>query len=343
MLIAGTTGSGKSVCMNSIIMSFLYTKKPNELKLVLVDPKMVELSPVQGHPAPDVPGRHRDGQGRGDPRVGRHQDGRARTSCSPRPAAATSRLQRAARGRNSRTASAPRRPRKRPRSRASCRYMVFVIDELADLMMTNKEVEHSIVRIAQKARAVGIHLILATQRPQANVVTGLIKSNMPAPHLLQGRQRHGLPHRARPEGRRAAARSGRHAVSLAAELSKLTRAQGTLVDDKEIRRVAKFMREVAEPTFERSSCSSAPARQRRGGRACRGGEDGDATACTTPSRTRSSTRPSRWSLETKRGSVSMLQRRLAIGYTRASPAHRAHGPGRHRRRAQGHRRPRGRS
>ena len=95
-------------------------------------------------------------------------------------------------------------------------YIVIIIDELADLMMTSgKEVESHIVRLAQKARAVGIHLILATQRPQATVVTGLIKANMPTQDRVPRGEQDGQPHRARPERRRDAARPGRHAVPAA--------------------------------------------------------------------------------------------------------------------------------
>ncbi|MEM8757430.1 MAG: DNA translocase FtsK 4TM domain-containing protein, partial [Planctomycetota bacterium] len=179
MMIAGTTGSGKSVCMNTIIMSFLYTKKPNELKLVLVDPKMVEMSQFKDIPHLMCPVVTEMGKAAAilewavkkmDERYELLADGGCRDIAGYNETDFDDLCERM--GVQSEEEKA-RIPRKLP-------YMVFIIDELADLMMTNKEVEGSIVRIAQKARAVGIHLILATQRPQANVVTGLIKSNMPA-------------------------------------------------------------------------------------------------------------------------------------------------------------------
>jgi len=193
--------------------------------------------------------------------------------------------------------------------------MVFVIDELADLMMTNKEVEGSIVRIAQKARAVGIHLILATQRPQANVVTGLIKSNMPG--RVSFRVASGMDSRIVMDQKGGELLLGHGDMLMLTPRSSVPiRAQGTLVDDMEIRRVVRFVRDVSGPTFERALTTI--------------GESGYASATGLSAeeyeeRMRKSAqedpifdRAVEIVLETKRGSVSLLQRRLAIGYTRAS-------------------------
>ncbi|MEM7755357.1 MAG: DNA translocase FtsK 4TM domain-containing protein, partial [Planctomycetota bacterium] len=176
VLIAGTTGSGKSVCMNTIIMSFLYTKKPNELKLVLVDPKMVEMSQFKDIPhlmCPIVTEMAKAAAilewavGKMDERYALLAEAGCRDIASYNEMEWDELRERfAPPGEELTPEEEARIPRKLP-------YMVFIIDELADLMMTNKEVEGSIIRIAQKARAVGIHLILATQRPQADVVTGL--------------------------------------------------------------------------------------------------------------------------------------------------------------------------
>src|SRR6267142_2918294 len=128
--------------------------------------------------------------------------------------------------------------------------MVFIIDELADLILTNKETEHFIVRIAQKARAVGIHLILATQRPQANVVTGLIKSNMPCRVCFKVAS--GMDSRIVLDQKGGELLLGQgDMLYLSPRTSKLVRAQGTLVDDAETRKVVRFMRDVAAPSFER--------------------------------------------------------------------------------------------
>ncbi len=199
-------------------------------------------------------------------------------------------------------------PRKLP-------YMVFVIDELADLMMTNKEVEGSIVRIAQKARAVGIHLILATQRPQANVVTGLIKSNMPC--RITFKVASGMDSRIVLDHKGGELLLGHgDMLFLSPRSSKLTRAQGTLVDDNEIRSVVRFMKEIAAPSFERQLIQIRS-----------GGNDEDRIVASQNNSSASLAaaqedpmfdRAVEIVLETRRGSVSLLQRRLAIGYTRAS-------------------------
>src|SRR5205085_6324164 len=119
-----------------------------------------------------------------------------------------------------------------------------------DLMMTTKEVETAIIRIAQKARAVGIHLILATQRPQANVVTGLIKSNMPA--RLTFKVASGMDSRIVLDQKGGELLLGQgDMLFLSPRTSKLARAQGTLVDDSETRKVVRFMRDIAQPSFER--------------------------------------------------------------------------------------------
>jgi S-DNA-T family DNA segregation ATPase FtsK/SpoIIIE len=198
--------------------------------------------------------------------------------------------------------------------------MVFVIDELADLMMTNKEVETSIIRLAQKARAVGMHLILATQRPQANVVTGLIKSNMPS--RIAFKVASGMDSRIVMDQKGAELLLGQgDMLFLSPRSSELCRAQGTLVDDKEIRRVVKFLKEIAQPTYERSlmqiKTGSAAAGEIAEGDSEMGGEishDGYAVAQEDPLFERAVDIV----METKIGSVSMLQRRLAIGYTRAA-------------------------
>jgi S-DNA-T family DNA segregation ATPase FtsK/SpoIIIE len=181
-------------------------------------------------------------------------------------------------------------------------YLVFVIDELADLMMTNKEVEGSIVRIAQKARAVGIHLILATQRPQANVVTGLIKSNMPSRVCMKVAS--GMDSRIVLDAKGGELLLGHgDMLFLSPRSSDLVRAQGTLVDDSEIRKSVKFLKTISQQSFEPQLVQI-----KNGGDAEALDEErdelfNDAVLVV---------------LETGRGSVSLLQRRLTIGYSRAS-------------------------
>lgn len=300
MLIAGTTGSGKSVCMNSIIMSFLYTKRPDELKMVLVDPKMVEMSMFKDVPhlmCPVVTEMSKAAAilewavTKMDERyellaeVGVRDIGsynalgwdEIKERMNPANEAEEARI-----------------PKKLP-------YLVFIIDELADLMMTNKEVESFIVRIAQKARAVGIHLILATQRPQANVVTGLIKSNMPT--RISFKVASGMDSRIVLDQKGAELLLGHgDMMYISPRSTKVTRAQGTLVDDFEIRKCVKFLKNVAQQNFEPQLV------QLKQPGMMEGDEERDPLF----------EQAVEIVLETQRGSVSLLQRRLSIGYSRSS-------------------------
>ena len=316
VLIAGTTGSGKSVCMNTIIMSFLYTKKPNELKLVLVDPKMVEMSQFKDIPhlmCPVVTEMAKAAAilewavGKMDERYELLAEAGCR-DISGYNALEWEELKE--RFEPATEQEEARIPRKLP-------YMVFIIDELADLMMTNKEVEGSIIRIAQKARAVGIHLILATQRPQANVVTGLIKGNMPC--RISFKVASGLDSRIVLDQKGGELLLGQgDMLFLSPSEHKLMRSQGTLVDDQEIRRVTRFMRDVARPTFERSLVQMKAAGESGDEQRLAATENNSSASLAAAQEDPLFDRAVEIVLETKRGSVSLLQRRLAIGYTRAS-------------------------
>lgn len=301
MLIAGTTGSGKSVCINSIIMSFLLTKRPDEMKLVLVDPKMVELSMFKHIPHLMCPVVTEMAKATAilewattkmDERYELLAEAGVRDIASYNNLGWEELKERFDPGSEAEEA---RIPKKLP-------YLVFIIDELADLMMTNKEVEGFIVRISQKARAVGIHLILATQRPQANVVTGLIKSNMPC--RVSFKVASGMDSRIVLDHKGAELLLGQgDMLYLSPRTSKITRAQGTLVDDIEVRRVVKFLKTVAQQSFEpqlmelRSVANDLEADEER-----------DPLFDNAV----------RIVLESQRGSVSLLQRRLTIGYSRSS-------------------------
>ncbi|MEX2220113.1 MAG: DNA translocase FtsK [Phycisphaerales bacterium] len=317
MLIAGTTGSGKSVAMNTIIMGFLYTKKPNELKLVLVDPKMVEMSQFKDIPHLMCPVVTEMGKAAAilewaTQKMDERYELLAEAGC--RDIAAYNDLP----WEELKARFNPKTPEEEARIPRRLPYMVFVIDELADLIITTKEVENSIIRIAQKARAVGIHLILATQRPQANVVTGLIKSNMPCRICFKVAS--GMDSRIVLDQKGGELLLGQgDMLYLSPRTSKLVRAQGTLVDDLEIRRVVRFMRDVAGPSFERQLLQI-----RAGGSLSEDEEkvlqsENNSSASLAAAREDPMfPRAVEIVLETKRGSVSLLQRRLAIGYTRAS-------------------------
>ncbi|BAM04575.1 FtsK/SpoIIIE family DNA translocase [Phycisphaera mikurensis] len=304
MLIAGTTGSGKSVCMNSIIMSFLLTKKPDELKLVLVDPKMVEMSQFKSIPhlmCPVVTEMSKAAAilewavTKMDERYELLAEAGVRDIASYNELGIEELIERMEPASDEEES---RIPRKLP-------YLVFIIDELADLMMTNKEVESHIVRIAQKARAVGMHLILATQRPSANVVTGLIKSNMPCRVCMKVNS--GMDSRIILDAKGGELLLGHgDMLFVSPRSSELVRAQGTLVDDHEIRKCTRFLKEISSQSFEQSLVQLKKVDE----------EEGEEQAFAD--RDPLFDKAVEVVLETQRGSVSLLQRKLTIGYARSS-------------------------
>jgi len=305
LLIAGATGSGKSVCMNSVIMSFLYTRKPNELKLVLIDPKMVEMSQFRDIPhlmCPVITEMSKAAAilewavSKMDERYSLLADAGVRDMNSYNKLGWEELKERLE----------PATPEDEARIPRRLPYIVFVIDELADLIMTHKEVEGFIVRVAQKARAVGIHLVIATQRPQANVVTGLIKSNMPGRICFKVAS--GMDSRIVLDQKGGELLLGQgDMLFLSSRSHKLARAQGALVEDHEARKVVRYLRDVAAPSFERQLVQIRP-----------GGVDAERDGLEAAQEDPLFDKAVEIVLETKRGSVSLLQRRLAIGYTRAS-------------------------
>jgi S-DNA-T family DNA segregation ATPase FtsK/SpoIIIE len=311
MLIAGTTGSGKSVCMNTIIMSWLYTKRPDELKLCLVDPKMVEMAQFSEIPhlmAPVVTDMTKAAgivewavrqmeeryellkNARVQNMKGYNELGEdeLRARMKPESDAAWARI-----------------PKKLP-------YMVFVIDELADLMMQHREVEQSIIRIAQKARAVGMHLVLATQDPRAEVVTGLIKANMPCKVCFKVGSVTNSRIVIDSKGGELLLGQGDMLVRPNGA-SSISRAQGTFIDTDETMRVTDHLRTVATPNFERVLVAI-----KGPGGSCEEGGEGEGAGMPSGERDPLFDRAVEIMIETNRGSVSMLQRKMSIGYGRAS-------------------------
>ncbi len=299
MLIAGTTGSGKSVCINSIIVGTLLTKRPDEVKMILIDPKMVEMTAFNTIPhlmCPIVTETQRAVQilewatVKMDERYSVLAEARVKNIAQYNALGAEEIIRR----------FEPSTPEEEAKIPKKLPYFVIIIDELADLMMTAaKEIESYIVRLAQKSRAVGIHIVLATQRPQATVVTGLIKSNMPT--------RIGFRVAARMDSRIILDQNGAETLLGEGDMlflkpgtSDLVRAQGSFVDDSEIRKVVKYLKESAEPQFHPELMQL---RTIDASDACNDDLFDDAV---------------RIVLETKRGSVSLLQRRLNIGYARSS-------------------------
>ncbi|UCC21459.1 MAG: DNA translocase FtsK [Planctomycetota bacterium] len=299
LLIAGTTGSGKSVCINSIITGILLTRRPDEVKMILIDPKMVEMTAFNMIPhlmCPIVTETQRAVQilewatVKMDERYALFAEARVKNIGDYNRLGAEEIIARLAPSSEEEEAQIPK---KLP-------YIVIVIDELADLMMTApKEIEAYVVRLAQKSRAIGIHIVLATQRPQATVVTGLIKSNMPT--------RIGFRVAARLDSRIVLDQNGAEVLLGQGDMlflkpgtSDLIRAQGTFVDEAEVRKIVKHLKEIAEPQFHP--------------------ELTQLNRIDTAEMTRDELFDEgvRIVLETQRGSVSLLQRRLNIGYARAS-------------------------
>jgi S-DNA-T family DNA segregation ATPase FtsK/SpoIIIE len=300
-LIAGTTGSGKSVCINSIILSIMYLQRPDMVKLILIDPKVVEMAPFKEIPHLMCPVINETGRATSvldwacekmDERYELLAEAGVRNLKGYN---ALTKEELFERFQPSNEEEEAKIPKKLP-------YIVIIIDELADLMMTSgKEVETFIVRLAQKARAVGIHLIVATQRPQATVVTGLIKSNLPSKIAFRVNSR--MDSRIVLDQNGADLLLGQgDMLFLPPGASKPIRSQGTYVDDKEIRESVKLLKNLADAQYEPELV------QIKGTIGANGEMEKDELFDDAV----------RIVLETKRGSVSLLQRRLTIGYGRAS-------------------------
>jgi S-DNA-T family DNA segregation ATPase FtsK/SpoIIIE len=301
LLVAGTTGSGKSVCINSIIVALLMTRTPEDVRFVLIDPKMVEMAAFENIPhllcpiVNDV--RHAEdilewAAGKMDERYELLKTAGVKNIASFNRLSKEEICERFGAETEEERAGIPTR----------LQYYIIIVDELADLIMTSsKEVESHIIRIAQKARAVGIHMILATQRPSVNVVTGLIKSNMPC--------RISFRVASRQESRIVLDQNGADVLLGGGDMlflqpgtSNLIRAQGTFVDDAEIRAVVESVGKGAKVEYHEELVRLSLRMSGEGA-----GEKDELFD-----------KAVEIVLATQRGSVSLLQRRLQIGYSRAS-------------------------
>ncbi len=301
LLIAGTTGSGKSVCVNAMILSILYNATPDEVKLVMVDPKKVEFSKYNGIPHLLVP-------------------------VVTEPAKAAGSLQWAVRemlNRYQKFSDTGVRDIKGYNQIAAgdpdmevMPQIVIFIDELADLMMaTPKEVEDSICRLAQMARAAGMHMVIATQRPSVDVITGLIKANIPS--------RLSLYVASAVDSRTILDMTGAEKLLGNGDLlfnpvgvSKPTRIQGCFSEDREIEKVVNFIKSQEESEYDESiikdieaaAAATENANQKGGGVNAPSGGDGSDDLFEQAIQV---------VLEAGQASTSMLQRKLGVGYARA--------------------------
>lgn len=289
LLIAGATGSGKSVMVNAVIASLLMRATPNEVRLILVDPKRVELADYNGMPHLLVP-------------VVTEAE-RARAALKWAVAEMETRYRRFA-GATARNITAFNETRVDPADRLP--YIVIIVDELADLMMRDgRSVEDPIVRLAQKARATGIHLVLATQRPSVNVVTGLIKANFPSRIAFAMASQ--VDSRTILDSPGAEDLIGRGDMLFQpSDLPRPIRLQGVFVSDREVRAITSHWRAEAEPHYDLSIVEDDE--ESAGSSDDLADEDADRLLPDAVSVVQ----------EYDRASASLLQRRLKIGYARAA-------------------------
>jgi S-DNA-T family DNA segregation ATPase FtsK/SpoIIIE len=304
LLIAGATGTGKSVCLNAIIVSLLFRATPEEVRLLLIDPKRIELSSYEGiphllHPVvtdakkanialkwavTEMQRRYELLNLKGVRSIDRYNQAVAKTATRrPKP---------------------PSGPAEGPEAEDEpLPYLVVIIDELADLMMVaSREVEESIIRLAQMARAAGMHLILATQRPSVDVITGIIKANIPARISFQVSSR--------VDSRTILDASGAEALLGAGDMlmlppgtAKLQRIHGAFVSEVEVRRITEFLRKQRKPSYDETVLEYQE-RAENGETDAEEDEKYEAAVSLV--------------LETRQASISMLQRRLRVGYNRAA-------------------------
>lgn len=291
LLVAGQTGSGKSVMINTILTSLLYRNSPSDLKLILVDPKQVELKPYDDIPHLLTP-----------------------VITEPEKCISALKWTVAEMERRYKALSEVRVRNiveyNNKKNEEGMPYIVVVIDELADLMMmAARDVESLIVRIAQKARAVGIHLILATQRPSVDVITGLIKANVPARIAFTVASQ--VDSRTIIDQMGAEKLLGMGDMLLyTADMPKPKRVQGAFIDDNETNKVTDFIRDQREPQFD-DEIISQPVQIGKGGVVAdmSGGNDADDPVYKEAVRA---------VIEGRKASTSLLQRRLRIGYGKAA-------------------------
>lgn len=314
LLVAGTTGSGKSVGINATILSLLYKSDPNQVRLILIDPKMLELSIYEGIPhllAPVVT----------DMRQAGHALNWAVNEMERRYKLMSKLGVRNLAGYNQKIADAEKREEKipnpfsltpdAPEPLEKLPTIVVIIDELADLMMVvGKKVEELIARIAQKARAAGIHLILATQRPSVDVITGLIKANIPTRIAFQVSSKI--------DSRTILDQMGAEALLGMGDMLYMppgtglpVRVHGAFVSDDEVHRVVDHLKSQGEPNYIEGILEGGVSED--GGEGVVGGEgaaNGESDALYDQAVA--------VVLKNRRASISLVQRHLRIGYNRAA-------------------------
>jgi S-DNA-T family DNA segregation ATPase FtsK/SpoIIIE len=314
LLVAGTTGSGKSVGINAMILSLVYKSEPKDVRMIMIDPKMLELSIYEGIPhllAPVVTDMSKAG----------HALNWCVGEMEKRYKLMSAMGVRNLAGFNAKIAEAKKNGEpignpfsltpESPEPLEHMPYIVVIIDELADLMMVvGKKVEELIARLAQKARAAGIHLVLATQRPSVDVITGLIKANIPTRIAFQVSSK--IDSRTILDQMGAEALLGQGDMLYLPPGSGLpVRVHGAYVADDEVHRVVDHLKKVGPPNYI-ESILSAPAPDEEGGILSSGGGEANGEADELYDQAVEIV------LKTRRPSISLVQRHLRIGYNRAA-------------------------
>ncbi|MBR3049290.1 MAG: DNA translocase FtsK 4TM domain-containing protein [Bacilli bacterium] len=300
MLIAGTTGSGKSVCVNGIICSILMRARPDEVKLVMVDPKVVELSGYNGIPhlmCPVVT----------DPKKASVALAKMVREMERRYEVFSDSRTKNIEGYNSYVEKWNNKHKDEPKEKLP--YIVVIIDELSDLMMVAaKEVEDSILRITQKARAAGIHLIVATQRPSTEVITGLIKANIPS--RISFAVGSGIDSRTILDQTGAEKLLGKgDMLFLPIGMNNPTRIQGSFINDNEIKKIIDFTvsQQKAQYDDEMMNLSAVDSSDSKSAGATDTSDDDPLYNDIV-----------KFVIENQKASASLLQRRFKLGYNRAA-------------------------
>ncbi|WP_269057811.1 DNA translocase FtsK, partial [Ralstonia solanacearum] len=313
LLVAGTTGSGKSVAVNAMILSMLYKATPEDVRLIMIDPKMLELSVYEGIPhllAPVVTDMKQAAHALNWCVGEMEKRYRLMSALGVRNLAGYNQKIRAAQQAGHKVPNPFSLTPDAPEPLSTLPMIVVVIDELADLMMVaGKKIEELIARLAQKARAAGIHLILATQRPSVDVITGLIKANIPTRVAFQVSSK--IDSRTILDQMGAETLLGQgDMLFLPPGTGYPQRVHGAFVADEEVHRVVEHWKQFGEPEYDEAILAGDPAEAAAGELFGEGGGDAEADPLYDEA--------AAFVLNTRRASISAVQRQLRIGYNRAA-------------------------